>query len=196
MLRYATLYKIRDGRVIEKIDIDKELIEYVVKRKRDLGTNNLGLFLEALFKPVASAGQTVVNLVGHGGGTGSYRIWSNIAVNMFNNTNCTTNENFGAKIAIGRDNTGADRSNYRVASIIDSKSAELVAYDPTTGILTIKACFTVAVQETVGEFGLYYVMCRDDTGTAASVLFDRTTLANPLQLNAGESVCVEYKIAI
>ena len=174
----------------KEILIGKEVEELVKKIRKlgDLGTDNFGRLLEALFKLTDAEVTESTDMVDETGTTRSIEAKRPVSAYLFNTTN---SYECGSFIVIGTGTTPPTRGDYAPESEIDRRGAD-AQYIPEYGFVSVRASFTLAQDATISEVALVW----KEGLRGYTFLFDRTVLDTPIDVTAGSTITVEYRIYI
>lgn len=189
----------RDGREVEKVEVDADLLELVLKRKKDLGTDFFGRILSSMFN-----GNPKMVTVTDENNTNYNRAFY-IFAREHTDSHCYGNLGTGTSyygtqlftwIAVGAGSTDPARNNIKLELELDREPAS-ASYTDGTGVVVISAAFTFPDARSISEVGL--LLCPSMGGCGSSgncVLADRTVLSTPVSVSPGQSLYIEYRIAI
>jgi len=179
--------------LIKRVAVDEELFNRYVKEKKDLSTRWYRRIFAHLFYPATEGGEVKVAFTDKGGTARSQYIKKNCDVIyiLWNTKEC----NNRPWIAIGNGTTSPSLDDYA----LESEIAEAVAsfdLNEENGILTLSAGFTPDVDITISEVGLFLECAVGGYTTCGKVLLDRTVLDTPINVSAGQTATVAYRIAL
>jgi len=171
----------KDGSVVEQREIDTDILNMYLERRKDLGTDWFGRILASAF----AANHIAVTVTNEDGSTStdSARL-------------CLGCCRCHIWIGVGKGTTPPSRTDYKLESELDVKPA-VSRYLDGSGVVVITAAFVFDRDVDVSEVGLF--LCDGDinaTSPGARTLLDRTVLDAPIHVSAQQSLYVEYRIAI
>lgn len=189
----AIIIKVFDkrGELVQVKEIDTDIFNMYLERRRDLGTNYFGRFLAALFEFTGYQKDRDITVVDESGATKTVRIKTASDVPFFNST---YTRGIGAAIAVGSGTTAPTRSDNALESKIEHRVAG-VKWEDNSDYISIYASFSFDSEVTISEVALFYETI-DVNKALTRIYFDRTVLDEPISITPPGSVTVEYRIAI
>jgi hypothetical protein len=179
----------RDGRVIDKREINGDLFEEYVRREeanRDLITRWFVRLLFYLFKFTSRGGSETFSFADTSGTVRSMYAKRNTgACDLFNTT---FGGDTGFLIAVGSGTATPTRDDFTLASTVAETYAS-ADVDEDAGVITLSVAFTFATGQTITEVGLVWVTCY-------RMLCDRTVLSSPVTVPAGATLSVAYRFRL
>jgi hypothetical protein len=189
----------QNGEEVKRVEVDTDLLELVLKRKKDLGTDWFGRILAGLFSGVSVVKEVTdengdrstraFHIVSYGGAINrcADRIWDQWT---------EWHAPVYAWIAVGFGTTPPTRTDTKLEYELDRKPASTI-YNDGTGLVIITAAFSFTEEKTISEIGLLLCPCHEGCGrSGVCVLADRTVLESPVVVSANQTLYVEYRIAI
>ena len=186
----------KNGRVIEKREINRDLFEEYLRREEvsgDYSTRWFARMLFYLFKYTTVNGVETATVTDTTGTARSIRMKYNLSGSLFNNTSYA---DIGFYISVGTGTTPPTRDDYTLASkIAEGEASASVTED--AGIITLTAGFTWTTDVTISEIGLeWYVNFSVSSPYNCRVLCDRTVLSPPITVPAGTTLTVVYRFRL
>jgi hypothetical protein len=179
----------RDGMVIDKREINKDLFEEYLRREetnRDLTTRWFIRILYYLFKYISRGGTENATVVRTDGTSTTLTIKPNISGIYFLNN--TFYNDVGFYIGVGTGTATPTRDDFKLASKVAEAYASAVV-DENAGVITLSTAFTFATAQTITEVGLEWLV-------GPRVLCDRTVLSPPVTVPAGATLSVAYRFRL
>lgn len=199
MVRALIIKVIDKGKVVKKVEIDTDLLELVLKRKKDLGTDWFGRILASIF----SGDPLQVSITDESGATRTGYLRAGIHTAEL--PQCNSDFFVGSAvskyplypwIAVGTGTTAPTRSDTTIELELDRKPAN-TNYTDGSGVVVISAAFVFTADQNISEIGLLLCTSAGSCGSpGACVLVDRTVLSTPVTVAAGQTLYVEYRISI
>jgi len=197
----ALLLKVVDqkGEEVRRVEIDTDLLELILKRKKDLGTDWFGRMLAGMF-----SGVSVVKEVTDELGDRTTRAFHIISYGV-SQDRCADriwdewtpyHAPLYGWITVGFGTTPPTRTDTKLEYELDRKAASTI-YNDGTGLVIITAAFSFTEQKTISEIGLLLCPCYEGCGrSGVCLLLDRTVLESPVVVSANQTLYVEYRIVI
>jgi hypothetical protein len=187
----------KDGRVIERREINRDLFEEYLKREaesRDYATRWFLRLLFYLFKCTTVKGNESAPVTDTTGTARSIFMKKDVgATGLFNNTYYA---DVGFYIAVGTGTAPPTRDDFRLASKI-AEGVASVSVTEDDGVITLTAGFTWTTGQTISEIGLEWLVNWSTTSPFnVRVLCDRTVLSPPITVPAGATLTVVYRFRL
>ena len=176
--------------LIKRVAVDEKLFNRYVREKKDLSTRWYRRIFGHLFYYLEGSAEKTVSVTDRGGTARTIHVVDSDFGQLFQG--CTYG--YGPKIAIGSGTTPPSIDDYTLESLISIAIASF-QLNEDMGIVTISASFTPSEDITINEVGLFIRMT-DGAGHWFEVLVDRTVLDTSIQVSAGQTATVAYKIAL
>jgi len=171
----------KNGKVVDQREIDTDILNMYLERRKDLGTDWFGKLLYAAFQ--ATHPHVCVASMDGSQTCGDAKF-------CFAGLRC----NFW--IGVGTGTTPPTRQDYKLEAEKAVRPG-VAQYLEGTGIVIISAMFVFNYDVDISEIGLF--LCDGDiaaTDPGVRTLLDRTVLDAPVHVAAQQTLYVEYRIAI
>jgi hypothetical protein len=186
----------KNGRVIERRAINKDLFEEYLRREKANGDYSTRWFIRMLYSLLkfTSAGSSESAAVTDINGSAvSINMKLSTSPVIFNNT---YGGSVGFYISVGTGTTPPTRSDYKLGNKI-AEAYTAASADESTGIITLTAGFTWGTDQTITEIGLdWSVAYTSISPYNCRVLCDRTVLDTPITVPAGATLTVVYRFRL
>ena len=186
----------RDGRVIDKREINRDLFEEYLRRERgDYATRWFIRLLGAIFTYTSRSAARTITVVDETGTARTVYTQYPAYSSSYNTFNSTLSGDVGAIIAVGTGTAPPTRDDYKLASEL-ARAWASVSVAEDAGIVTLTAGFTWATNQTISEIGLILQACIQMSPYVITFLLDRTVLSSPVSVPAGATLTVAYRFRL
>ena len=195
----AVIAEVRDpetGKILLRRSVGEDLLEryIMLKKQGDMGTNNLGRFLQALFTPKAKGATLAVTLYDTSNTARSISITNYHTYSMFNNTNYA---DLPVRIKCGTSNTPPSKTDYNLKGTIIGDTLASASWTDGRDSVDVVASFSWTEDKTVYEMGLFMTMCYSTASPyTCEIMLDRTVFPDGITVPAGKTLILIYRIVI
>jgi len=181
----------KTGRTVKRIGINEEQFNEILKHKKesgDLGTNNFGRILQAIFKNTNEGAIERVTIITDNGIESIIAVKVAITGFLFG----THSYDIGSKIRVGDSAMPPSREQYNLQGTILGESDVAVYWADGGDYVDITASFSWTEDKTIYEIGLFYKEGED----GYIIMLDRTVYPEGIFVPANQNLVITYRIMV
>lgn len=186
--------KNKNGETITRIGINEEEFKKYLEKKAengDLGVNNFGRFLQALFTPVPINSTLPVSLTDVGGAGRTVYITRPMNLDIFNTT---LYAGLNKTIKVGTSSVAPSKTDYNLKGTVLGSAPVSPSWNDGGDYVDLTAGFNWTSDQTIYEIGLFYDM--NVYQTVYTFMLDRTVISAGIYVPAGSTLTITYRLAI
>jgi len=181
------------GEVLGRREFNTDLLREYLERKHDLGMDNFGEMLRAIFTPTVRTGWVSADVVDESGTAQTFYVkYDAGSGDRPHHFNTCYSGIYSVKIKVGDSDVAPSRDQYCLQGTVLGEAEVSASYQAGSGVVNITASFSWDTDQVVYEFGLFF-----DLGSLdVSMMLDRTVVSGGISVPAGSVLTITYQIAI
>lgn len=192
----AVIVEVKDpitGEVLDRREFNTDLLREYLARRSDLGTDNFGKLLKAIFTPTDCKGRVGVSVVDESGASRTFYVKDNAGAGSTpHHFNTYYSGVYKVKIKVGDSNVAPSRDQHCLQGTVLGEAEVSASYVEGSGFVNISASFSWDTDKVVYEFGLFFDLGSIDT----AMMLDRTVVSDGISVPAGKVLTITYQISI